>query len=268
LNAPAGAGNGSLFWVGSGFWDNGDAYTGNSAGYRWTGSAWSNTGYPSNVGTVAMTRVNTTTTNGIYGAGGADNTGGYTSATYSLTSPSTWLLRNSGMPFAQSGYGLIALNSSGNIRQGGGFTRQNQATYYITSVTSGNWTSTGVNNPSNLQRTGAVDNNFNGEGFFFGATGTNNYKVTSSTSAFTGVTNSPWGTSDTAPFGSVIGGLMIIFPNKNLNVTPYRFDGSTYTAQTSFPVNGYNMAGGESAANVYRLVNTLQTNHHYFATMS
>jgi hypothetical protein len=275
-----GVGHGSLLWVGTGDADNGDVNAGIGDAYRWSGSAWVNAGYPQAKTFVGFTRLNTTSTDAFLLAGGADypDQGAGSSPTAAVRSYSTSsaFTSRTQLPYTASGVGLAALNSSGNVRTiggvvgTGGVTTTPPFSYYTTSV-GGAWTSSGVQSPTATNFSG-IDNNFGGEGWFFvGDTGYP-YKVTSSTSSFTTMTAAPWG----APAGrivstSVVNGTVILFSNKTgaNNQRPYTFDGSTYTAQTTWPFNGsINLSGGADGATTYRLVDTTNGTTHYYATLS
>lgn len=267
--SSVGSGNGSSWWAGGG-------YTSSPAsinnGYYWNGSGFTSSVYPVVVVWPGAGVATNSSSNSMYTTGGYDFGG---ANTYSISY--TWdqaggFVNRVNYPFAAYNVGLATLGvGPGPMRGVGGSGASNQTSYYISTL-GGNWTSSGVNTPwgANMKAAG-THNAFGGEGWYF-AENVTPYKVTSTTSGFTAMTNTPW-TASTSPRAAtaVLGSTVIIVSNNTSYPNPYSFNGSTYTAQTAWPVSGLadGLAGGASASNVIRLVRSANgTTHHYTSTLS
>lgn len=269
FNTSAGNGNGVNWWVGGGYRSSPSSASTN-LGYYWNGTGFTQQNYPVVSVWMGNNRVTSTSSNSLMFVGGYN----YGSATYSQ---STYTWDTSGF-LARSNYGVNALligfgalGNNGPVRGVGG--ENSAGNSYYASTLGGAWSSAGVSTPfsSNNVPLSGVDNNFGGQVWYFAQANNTPYRVTSTTSGYTAMTNRAWsGTENDYALGSVVNGNVILMPNTG-TATPYLFNGTTYTAQTAWPVANLAsaLAGGASDATTYRLVRSNQgTTYHYYSTLA
>jgi trimeric autotransporter adhesin len=263
-----GAASSNTVYVGTGITASGDNTSG--AGSYFNGTSWTNNNYPDNLYVPSMFNYDVSTT--MLGVGGTNFNFNYTS-TYYRTS-GAWITGVTAAPVAQNS-AAGARVSDGFIMTPGESGGTTSYSFVFTTTPAGTWTARATYPIGSGNRCGTHEGN--GQTMYtIENNSSSSYKISSITGAFSASTTSPTGGANQNPQGffKFIGNNNRMFYHANTasggSLSNYLFDGTTFTASTSFPAGATNAWAGGAIGNTISAVNssTATTTTHYLATLA